>query len=81
MRGMGGRGGIGRVKDPFGCDEPAFLACSGTTDRVAARRFIASRAADASELALLLDMLGLLPENDPHPARRDRGAGLMPRSP
>ncbi|MFE4258925.1 hypothetical protein [Streptomyces sp. NPDC056883] len=57
------------MKDPFGCDEPALLAYSGTTDRAAARRFVASRAADASELALLLDMLGLLPETDPHPVR------------
>lgn len=68
MHSAGGHGGIGRVKDPFGCDEPAFLACTGTTDRAAARRFVASRAADASELALLLDMLGLLPEADPRPA-------------
>lgn len=76
MHRVGGRGGIGRVKDPFGCDEPAFLACSGTTDRAAARRFVASRAADASELALLLDMLGLLPETDPRPA--PRGPRLSP---
>lgn len=70
MQSAGGRGGIGQVKDPFGCDEPAFLACSGTTDRAAARRFVASRATDASELALLLDMLGLLPETDPRPELR-----------
>lgn len=64
MHRAGGRGGIGRVKDPFGCDEPALLACSGTTDRAAARRFVASRAADERELAMLLDMLGLLPDTD-----------------
>ncbi|WP_449485776.1 hypothetical protein [Streptomyces avidinii] len=54
------------MKDPFGCDEPALLACSGTTDRAAARRAVATRAADPVDLALLLDMLGLRPEDDPH---------------
>lgn len=55
------------MKDPFGCDEPALLACSGPADRTAARRAVAARAADPAELALLLDMLGLLPEDDPSP--------------
>ncbi len=55
------------MKDPFGCDEPALLACSGTADRAAARRAVAARAADARDLALLLDILGLLPDPGPGP--------------
>ncbi|MFF1411278.1 hypothetical protein ACFVX6_16065 [Streptomyces sp. NPDC058289] len=38
---------------------------SGSADRAAARRAVASRAADPNDLGLLLDMLGLLPEADP----------------
>ncbi|MFD6892484.1 hypothetical protein [Streptomyces sp. NPDC059957] len=60
-----GRGGIGGVKDPFGCDEPAFLARAGTVDRAAARRAVASRAVGAADLDVLLDILGLQPEDDP----------------
>ncbi|MET9466114.1 hypothetical protein ABZY44_15215 [Streptomyces sp. NPDC006544] len=61
------------MKDPFGCDEPALLAHSRTTDRAAARRAVASRAVDPGELALLLDMLGLRPEDDPHAYGATRG--------
>ncbi|MBW5482494.1 hypothetical protein [Streptomyces bambusae] len=71
-----GRGGIGGVKDPFGCDEPALLARPGTADRDAARRAVASRAADGADLGVLLDMLGLRPGDDPPatpPRCRDRG--------
>ncbi|MFD9306261.1 hypothetical protein ACFWCB_27005 [Streptomyces sp. NPDC060048] len=53
------------MKDPFGCDELALLASSGTTDRAAARRAVAARATDPRDLALLLDILGLAPEDDP----------------
>ncbi|MGT2525920.1 hypothetical protein ACU4GG_00920 [Streptomyces nojiriensis] len=58
------------MKDPFGCDESALLACSGEADRGAAARAVAARAADAGDLALLLDMLGLLPEA-PHGRERN----------
>ncbi|MBT2467700.1 hypothetical protein J7E97_07410 [Streptomyces sp. ISL-66] len=61
------------MKDPFGCDEPALLASCGTTDRAAARRAVASHAADPGDLALLLDMLGLRPEDDPHTYGASRG--------
>ncbi|MEU9109014.1 hypothetical protein AB0D54_32730 [Streptomyces xanthophaeus] len=59
-----------RMKDPFGCDAPPLLASSGTADRAAARRTVASHAVDARELTLLLDMLGLLPETGSEPARQ-----------
>ncbi|MFE2326671.1 hypothetical protein ACFXD5_22540 [Streptomyces sp. NPDC059385] len=53
------------MKDPFGCDAPALLECFGTADRAAARRAVAARAVDARDLALLLDILGLLPDAGP----------------
>ncbi|GGY89726.1 hypothetical protein GCM10010343_13750 [Streptomyces avidinii] len=55
------------MKDPFGCDAPALLACSGTVDCAAARRAVAAHAVDPTDLALMLDMLGLLPEAGPEP--------------
>ncbi|MBT2482322.1 hypothetical protein [Streptomyces sp. ISL-94] len=50
------------MKDPFGCEEPALLTPCGTGDREAARRVVAARATDPDDLAVLLDMLGLLPQ-------------------
>ncbi|MEC4575074.1 hypothetical protein L8C58_28510 [Streptomyces sp. CMAA1738] len=67
MRGGGVRAGIGRVKDPFGCDDPSLLALGATADRVAARRVVAAHATGPEDLARLLDMLGLLPEPPPLP--------------
>ncbi|MCJ0872567.1 hypothetical protein [Streptomyces sp. AP-93] len=52
------------MKDPFGCDESAFLPRSGAVDRAAARRAVASRAVGTADLNVLLDMLGLRPEDD-----------------
>ncbi|GAA0300193.1 hypothetical protein GCM10010302_43460 [Streptomyces polychromogenes] len=57
------------MKDPFACEEPALLARTGTADRAAARRAVASRAVDGRDLQTLLDMLGLLPADDPPPGR------------
>ncbi|MFD0379521.1 hypothetical protein [Streptomyces sp. NPDC127112] len=59
------------MKDPFACEEPALLARTGTADRAAARRAVASRATDGEDLRQLLDMLGLRPADDP-PAGRER---------
>ncbi|MFE1555221.1 hypothetical protein ACFW6V_09540 [Streptomyces sp. NPDC058734] len=53
------------MKDPFGCDEPALPARAGTVDRAAARRAVAARAIGAEDLAALLDMIGLWPDDDP----------------
>ncbi|MFF3618830.1 hypothetical protein [Streptomyces sp. NPDC002467] len=49
------------MKDPFACDDPAVLSRSAPTDRAAARRAVAARAATPAEFEVLLDMLGLLP--------------------
>ncbi|ATZ28703.1 hypothetical protein ACFZBM_22705 [Streptomyces lavendulae] len=59
------------MKDPFGCDDPSLLAPGGAgDDRAAARRTVAAHATDPAELLLLLDMLGLHPDDDPPgPAR------------
>ncbi|MFJ8013773.1 hypothetical protein [Streptomyces sp. NPDC096339] len=55
------------MKDPFGSDESALLAPSAMGAREASRRAVAARAADTAELALLLDILGLMPETSrPH---------------
>ncbi|RKT02522.1 hypothetical protein BX286_0430 [Streptomyces sp. 3211.6] len=59
------------MKDPFACEEPALLARTGTADRAAARRAVASRATDSEDLRTLLDILGLRPADDP-PAEHDR---------
>ncbi|MFF4495347.1 hypothetical protein [Streptomyces sp. NPDC001546] len=55
------------MRDPFGCEEPSLLALTGSTDRSAARRAVASRATGAQDLCDLLDMLGLWPAGDPPP--------------
>lgn len=72
LRVAGEGGGIGWVKDPFGCDAPAPLECSLTADLEAARCTVAARATDARDLSLLLDMLGLLPP-EPGPVSRPPG--------
>ncbi|MGE7388016.1 hypothetical protein ACQKM2_21330 [Streptomyces sp. NPDC004126] len=53
------------MKDPFGCDEPALPARAGAVDRAAARRAVAARAIGSEDLAALLDMIGLWPDDDP----------------
>ncbi|MFD0358653.1 hypothetical protein ACFVHW_33700 [Streptomyces sp. NPDC127110] len=53
------------MKDPFGCDEPTLPARAATVDRAAARRAVAARAIGAEDLAALLDMIGLWPDDDP----------------
>lgn len=67
MRCGGVRAEIGRVKDPFGCDDPSLLALGGTADRAAARRAVAAHATDPEDLVLLLDILGLLAAPPPKP--------------
>ncbi|EFL13061.1 hypothetical protein [Streptomyces sp. C] len=63
------------MKDPFGCDEPALPARAGAMDRAAARRAVAARATGAEDLAALLDMIGLWPDDDPpHDRWRSRPA-------
>ncbi|MFH7594543.1 hypothetical protein WDV06_05480 [Streptomyces racemochromogenes] len=59
------------MRDPFGCEEPALLARTGTADRAEARRTVASRATSSEDLEILLDMLGLKEADDP-PADRAR---------
>lgn len=70
LRKLPDRGGIGGMKDPFGCDESSLLSRAGTVDRAAARRAVGSRALGAADLNALLDMLGLRPEDDPSEADR-----------
>ncbi|MCX4546542.1 hypothetical protein [Streptomyces sp. NBC_01565] len=54
------------MKDPFSSAEVStLLAPVGRVDRNAARRAVADRAADRADLTRLLDMLGLLPGDDP----------------
>ncbi|MEU9005911.1 hypothetical protein [Streptomyces sp. NPDC048551] len=58
------------MKDPFGCDDPSLLAPAGAGDREAARRTVAAHATDPAGLLLLIDMLGLHPDDDPAPSAR-----------
>lgn len=54
------------MKDPFSSAEASALpACVDYVDRDAARRAVAGRAVDRGDLALLLDLLGLWPSDDP----------------
>ncbi|MEU9376558.1 hypothetical protein AB0D94_22675 [Streptomyces sp. NPDC048255] len=57
------------MKDPFSSAEVSTLLFPvGSVDRGAARRAVADRAIDRTDLAQLLDLLGLWPGDDP-PAR------------
>ncbi|MFJ7266896.1 hypothetical protein ACIQV3_09555 [Streptomyces sp. NPDC099050] len=53
------------MKDPFACDDPPVLSPFAPADRVAARRTVAAHAHSPAELEMLLDMLGLVPDEKP----------------
>ncbi|MFF3214171.1 hypothetical protein ACFYYB_26290 [Streptomyces sp. NPDC002886] len=67
------------MKDPFSCDEPALQARAGIVGRAAARRAVASRAVGTADLNVLLDILGLLPEDDPREEGRQCPSGFWRR--
>ncbi|MFD3549967.1 hypothetical protein ACFWUW_31035 [Streptomyces sp. NPDC058655] len=54
------------MKDPFACDDPAVLSASASApdDRAAARRAVAAHAESPAECEVLLDMLGLLTDEE-----------------
>ncbi|MEU9234711.1 hypothetical protein [Streptomyces subrutilus] len=65
------------MNDPYAIDVLAVSAPAGLAERRAARRTAAAHAANAEELEVLLDMLGLHPDHDSASA----GAPLRPRRP
>ncbi|MGW5850544.1 hypothetical protein ACWFQ8_21780 [Streptomyces sp. NPDC055254] len=52
------------MNDPYAMDVPTVSGPAALAERQAARRTAAARAASAAELVVLLDMLGLSPDDD-----------------
>ncbi|MFD3539110.1 hypothetical protein ACFWUQ_06365 [Streptomyces sp. NPDC058662] len=52
------------MNDPYAIDVPTVSGPAALAERQAARRAAAARATSAAELGILLDMLGLLPDDD-----------------
>ncbi|MEV8533750.1 hypothetical protein [Streptomyces sp. NPDC051211] len=59
------------MNDPYAMDALAASTPARPAERRAARRSVAARADGAAELALLLDMLGLHPDDDAGPGPED----------
>lgn len=68
------------MNDPYAIDVLAVSAPTGLAERRAARRTAAAHAANAEELEVLLEMLGLHPDHDAS-ATAGKSTPLRPQRP